>query len=192
MDRYINISPSLLRLLPSLPIPPLQVVTKHEADLPVLCSCFPLAIYFTFGSGEVQTYRALWVTHKTSKSNYFTSLLKALQGFPLYNLSHFQYMATAYVSKFISYHSPLSIAFSTLGSLLSCQFLNLSNYFFPKVFSCMVPSVSNLCSAICMTHCIISLESLNIFLPFKVFPEHHFYNSTFTACHSLPPLACSK
>ena len=40
--------PSLLRLPPTLPIPPLQVVTKHQADLPVLCGCFPLAIYFTF------------------------------------------------------------------------------------------------------------------------------------------------
>ena len=42
--------PSLLHLPPSLPIPPLQMVTKHRADLPVLCGCFPLAIYFTFGS----------------------------------------------------------------------------------------------------------------------------------------------
>ena len=42
--------PSLLRLPATLPIPPLQVVTKHRADLPVLCNCFPLAIYFTFGS----------------------------------------------------------------------------------------------------------------------------------------------
>ena len=42
--------PSLLSLPPTLPIPPLQVVTKHRADLPVLCSCFPLAIYFIFGS----------------------------------------------------------------------------------------------------------------------------------------------
>ena len=41
---------SFLRLPPTLPIPPLQVVTEHRADLPVLCSCFPLAIYFTFGS----------------------------------------------------------------------------------------------------------------------------------------------
>ena len=41
--------PSLLCLPPTLPIPPLQVVTKHRADLPVLCSCFPLAIYFTLG-----------------------------------------------------------------------------------------------------------------------------------------------
>ena len=42
--------PSLLRIPPTLPIPPLQVVTKHRADLPVLCSCFSLATYFTFGS----------------------------------------------------------------------------------------------------------------------------------------------
>ena len=50
---YVYIYPhisSLLRLPPTLPIPPLQVVTKHPADLPVLCGCFPLAIYFTFGS----------------------------------------------------------------------------------------------------------------------------------------------
>ena len=40
--------PSLLHLPPTLLIPALYVVTKHRADLPVLCSCFPLAIYFTF------------------------------------------------------------------------------------------------------------------------------------------------
>ena len=44
IDIYPHI-PSILRLPPTLPIPPLQVVTKHQADLPVLCSCFPLAIY---------------------------------------------------------------------------------------------------------------------------------------------------
>ena len=44
---YIYIYPhisSLLRFPPSLPIPPLQVVTKHPADLPVLCCCFSLAV----------------------------------------------------------------------------------------------------------------------------------------------------
>ena len=46
---YLHIS-SLLCLPPTLSIPPLQVVTKHQADLPVLCGCFPLTIYFTFGS----------------------------------------------------------------------------------------------------------------------------------------------
>ena len=48
---YIYIHPhisSLWRLPPTLPIPPVQVDRKHQGDLPVLCACFPLAIYFTF------------------------------------------------------------------------------------------------------------------------------------------------
>ena len=40
--------PSLLSLPPTLPIPPLQVVEKHRADLPVLCSCFPPSIYLFY------------------------------------------------------------------------------------------------------------------------------------------------
>ena len=59
---YVYIYPhisSLLRLPPTLPIPPLQVVTKHRADLPVLCGCFPLAIYLTFGS----VYMAMPLSH---------------------------------------------------------------------------------------------------------------------------------
>ena len=51
--------PSLLHLLPTLPIPPLQVDTKHRADLPVLCGCFPLAIYFTFGN----VYMSVLLSH---------------------------------------------------------------------------------------------------------------------------------
>ena len=55
---YIYIYPhisSLLYLPPTLPISPIQVVTKHRGDLPVLCGCFPLAIYFTFGSVYMST-----------------------------------------------------------------------------------------------------------------------------------------
>ena len=52
-------TPSLLHLPPTLPIPPPQVVTKHLANLPVLCSCFPLAIYFTFGS----VYMSVLLSH---------------------------------------------------------------------------------------------------------------------------------
>ena len=51
--------PSLSHLPPTLPIPPLQVVAKHRADLPVLCGCFPLAIYFTFGS----VYMSVLLSH---------------------------------------------------------------------------------------------------------------------------------
>ena len=45
---YPHIS-SLSHLPPTIPISPLQVFTKHRAALPVLCTCFPIAIYFTFG-----------------------------------------------------------------------------------------------------------------------------------------------
>ena len=59
---YIYIYPhisSLLRLPPTLHIPPLQVVSKHRADLPMLRGCFPLAIYFTFGS----IYKSMPLSH---------------------------------------------------------------------------------------------------------------------------------
>ena len=51
--------PSLLCLSSTLPIPPLQVVTKHRDDLHVLCSCFPLAICFIFGS----VYMSVLLSH---------------------------------------------------------------------------------------------------------------------------------
>ena len=59
---YIYIYPHIsspLRLPPTLPIPLLQVVTKHPADLPVLCGCFPLAIQFTFGSVYISPCHSL-------------------------------------------------------------------------------------------------------------------------------------
>ena len=46
---YIQI-PSLLCLPPLHPIPPLQVITEHQAGLLVLYSNFPLVIYFTHDS----------------------------------------------------------------------------------------------------------------------------------------------
>ena len=68
---YIYIYPhisSLLHLPPTLPIPPILVVTKHKADLPVLCSCFPLAIYFTFGSVYMSMSHAHFVPPYPSHS----------------------------------------------------------------------------------------------------------------------------
>ena len=47
---YIYI-PFLSSLPPtSAPIPPIKVIKEHRAELPVLYSSFPLAIYFTHGS----------------------------------------------------------------------------------------------------------------------------------------------
>ena len=62
------------------------MVTKHRADLPVLCGCFPLAIYFTFGSvscDKVRESHAIlrsWV----AQSKYYWTKIGAtytLQGF---------------------------------------------------------------------------------------------------------------
>nr|XP_060142117.1 cytochrome c oxidase assembly factor 6 homolog isoform X2 [Globicephala melas] len=44
------------------------VVTTHRADLPVLCGCFPLAIYFTFGSVYVSMPLSRFVTAHPSPS----------------------------------------------------------------------------------------------------------------------------
>ena len=46
----IYISPLSWASLPHPLIPPLQVITEHRAELPVLYSSFPLAIYVTHGS----------------------------------------------------------------------------------------------------------------------------------------------
>ena len=68
---YIYIYPhisSFSPLPPTLLNPPLQVVTKHQADLPVLCCCFPLAIYFTFGSEYMSMPFSHFVTAYASHS----------------------------------------------------------------------------------------------------------------------------
>ena len=53
--RYTHV-PSLLNLPPtSLPIPPLDVVTEHWAELPGSHSKFPPAVYLTRGSGYALT-----------------------------------------------------------------------------------------------------------------------------------------
>ena len=68
---YVPISlPSCISLPPTLPIPPLSVVTKHRADLPVLCGCFPLAIGFTFGSVYMSMPLSHIVTAYPSPSPY--------------------------------------------------------------------------------------------------------------------------
>ena len=76
---YPHIS-SFLHLPPTVPIPPLQVVTKHRAALPMLCGCFPLAIYFTFGS--VYMSMPLWL-HWVFNAVRGLSLVAASGGYTL-------------------------------------------------------------------------------------------------------------
>ena len=104
--------PSLLSLPPTIPIPPLQVVTKHRADLPVLCGCFPLAIYFTFGS----VYMSMPLSHfipaspssPVSSSPFSTSVSLFL---PCHQVHHYHF------SRFHIYALAYSICFS-LSDLL--------------------------------------------------------------------------
>ena len=79
---YIYISPHIPCLL-GLPIPTLQVVTNHRADLPVLCSSFPLAIHFTFGSVYVSMLLSRFVpaspsTHVLKSVPYVCIFIPAL------------------------------------------------------------------------------------------------------------------
>ena len=70
---YIYIYPHiscLLHVPTNLLIPPLQVITKHQADLPVLWGCFPLAIYFTFGSVHMSMPLSHFVPSYPSPSLY--------------------------------------------------------------------------------------------------------------------------
>ena len=56
--KWISYTYTLASLSPS-PYPTPLGVTKHWADLPVLCDCFPLASYFTFGS----MYKSMPLSH---------------------------------------------------------------------------------------------------------------------------------
>ena len=82
---YIYIYPhisSLLCLPPTLSIPHLQVVTNHQADLPVLCGCFPLVIYFTFGSVYMSMPLSHFVPAYTSRCPQVHSLHLCLYSCP--------------------------------------------------------------------------------------------------------------
>ena len=101
---YLHIS-SLLRLPPTLPIPPLQVDTKHRADFPVLCGCFPLAIYFTFGSVYMSMPLSHFVPAYPSPSPY--PQVHSLVGLCLYSRLTTRFFMTFF--------------FSPLDSIYVCQ-----------------------------------------------------------------------
>ena len=82
-------NPSLLHLPPTLPTPPLQVVKKHQAHLPVLCMCFPLATYFIFSG---RTHKLLYI--------YIFFLIKI---WLIYSVSGIQQSDSAYVYIFSLY-----------------------------------------------------------------------------------------
>ena len=103
---YICIYPhisSLLRLPPTLPIPPLWVVTKNGADLPVLCGCFPLAIYFTFGSVYISMPLSHFIPAYPSPSPY--PQVHPLVGLRLYSrLAPRFFMTILFLFLFFRFH----------------------------------------------------------------------------------------
>ena len=119
--------PSLLLLPPTLPIPPLQVVTEHGADLPVLCGCFPLAIYFTFGSVymsmPLSLRPSLPLPLPVSSSPFFTFHC-AVCSFLSFFLSFFIYFWLCWV--FFSVQGLSLVAASGGYSSLRCAGLSLS------------------------------------------------------------------
>ena len=63
---------SLVSLPPTSRHPTLWVVTEHHAGLPMLYSNFPVAIYFTYGSGDVSMLLSQFIPPSPSPAE-FTS-----------------------------------------------------------------------------------------------------------------------
>ena len=119
--------PSLLRLPPTLPIPVLYVDTKHWADLPVLCGCFPLAIFFTFGSVYVPCHSLTsseltlpppWVLKSILYVSVFTPVLTLGSSEPLFLKFHTYVLAYGIC---FSLSELLHSVWQTLGPSTSLQ-----------------------------------------------------------------------
>ena len=114
---YVPISlPSCISLPPTFPIPPLYVVTDHRADLPVLCSCFPLAIYFTFGSVYMSMPLSHFVPAYPSPSPY--PQVHSLVGLHHYSCLAPRFFKTFFLFRFHIYLLAYGICFS-LSDLLN-------------------------------------------------------------------------
>ena len=102
--------PSLLSLPLTVPLPPLYVVTKHRADLPGLCSSFPLAIHFTFGS----VYMSMLLSHVDPDSPlHLCPQVLSLVGLCLYSHLATRFFMTFFF--FLRFHIYV-LAYSTLAS----------------------------------------------------------------------------
>ena len=94
------------------------MVTKHRADLPVLCGCFPLAIYFTFGSVCMSMPLSHFVTAYPSPSPY--PQVHALVGLCLYSrLTPRYFMTFFFFLRFHIYVLAYGICFSLPDLLYS-------------------------------------------------------------------------
>ena len=125
MYTYIPVSPpSCVSLPPTLPIPPLYVVTEHRADLPVLCGCFPLAIYFTFGSVYMSMLFFHFVPAYPSTPNPAPCPQVHSLRLHLYSCPASRFIRTIFVFRFHIYALACGICFS-LSDLLHCVWQTL-------------------------------------------------------------------
>ena len=114
MYTYIPISPPSAS--PSHPpCPTLLGDHKHRAVLPVLCGCFPLAIYFTFGSVYMSMPLSHFVTAYPSPSPY--PQVHSLLGLCLYSHLTPRFFMTIFSLRFHIYVLAYGICFS-LSDLL--------------------------------------------------------------------------
>ena len=100
--------PSLLSLPPTLPIPRLQVISKHQADLPVLCCCFSLFyIQQCIYVGATLTSLQLLSPHCTLKSilyvYIFIPALPLGSSVPFFFLFQFLYICVSIWYLFFSF-----------------------------------------------------------------------------------------
>ena len=131
---YIYIYPhisSLLHLPRTVPNPPLQVVTKHRADLPVLCSCFPLAIYFTFGN----IYKSMPLSHFVSA---YPSPFPCPQVHSLH-LRLYSCPAPRFFITILNNFLKLNFIFLYSRFLLLINFIHISVYMSIPITQCITP-----------------------------------------------------
>ena len=116
--------PSLFHLPPATPIPPLYGGTKHQADLPVQCSCLPLATYFTFGSVYMSMLLSHFVpaypSHPVSSSPFSMSVSLFLSC-PQVHQNHCFILQIPYICVSIQYFLFLFLTYFTLHDRLQVQ-----------------------------------------------------------------------
>ena len=90
----IHISPYPLPLEPSshTSIPPLKVITEHQAEHPVLYSSFPLAIYLTHRSAYVSVLLSQFIPPPPSP-HVHKSVLYVCISFPALQIGHHYHFA---------------------------------------------------------------------------------------------------
>ena len=106
---------SLLSL--STAIPPLQVITEHRAELPVLYSSFPLAIYFTHGHVHMPVLLSQFVTPSLPT---LCSQVRSLH-LHLYSCSANKFISTIFLDFIYIYMLIYNICFSLSNLLQSIR-----------------------------------------------------------------------